>query len=244
MEYKDEETKSLKSFERYLRKTSEEDIPRCSSSDSESDEEKDIPECESSEDSYESEDVKNESEDVTNETEESSVETTKADNSMKTPDRGPKVCDKCHIAFPFESFLKHVTHSKDCLRHYGNQKIATMKKEHRAIAWKQYERNTKKSNADSDSEDDKNQDSEQIKCEGCGILFTIDKFYKHVSHAKKCLSVYGKDRWDEMKKKRRADVDRAKYMKAAKRIVPLKRSKEYSRAKANDSKVSVKTSKS
>ena len=111
-----------------------------------------------------------------------------------------------------------------------------MKKEHRAVAWKQYKINVKKSNADTDSEDDENQDSERIKCQGCGIAFTIDKFYRHVSHSKMCLNVYGKDRWDEMKKKRRAVVDRAKKMKSAKRVVQFKRSKEYSRGKANDSK--------
>ena len=42
-----------------------------------------------------------------------------------------------------------------------------------------------------------------LKCNGCKVEFTSERFFRHVSHAKKCKAAYTDDEWNDMMKDNR-----------------------------------------
>ena len=121
------------------------------------------------------------------------------------------VCKACEKAFPKSKFLNHLSDFQDCKLKYGGEEYIdneVKKKIHN-------DNSVRKNNEDwikawyetcSDSDIDEN-DSENegvvLKCNGCGIEFTHDRFYRHVSHSMACKNAYGEEKWTQMKKERR-----------------------------------------
>ena len=197
-EYLDSESRSLKALGKYLRRTREMDRPSTSSSESD-----------------ESEDDKESSEShVSDELDENSSTNSECSSDENSEVMDNKVCKNCGKKFPFESFLKHVTHVKKCEKFYGKVKMSSLKLEHGEVKWKKHDREKYEAKAQNNGEK-----SKMMKCEGCEETLPEERFYKHVSHSKKCLNSFGKDKWDAMKKKRRADVRKVSESKSGRKKV-------------------------
>ena len=61
-------------------------------------------------------------------------------------------------------------------------------------------------------------------CEGCKESFEMERFFRHVSHSKKCLDAYGTEKWNEMLQERKDFVLKRKARKRSQNFWNLKES--------------------
>ena len=111
-------------------------------------------------------------------------------------------CDGCNTFFFAESFHKHLSHSKKCsdALDEDNKKseVSKMKNLNRLKTIKKPTRI---------------QSSETTICEGCQKPFKIKSLLKHVSHSKKCKSIYGPKKFEIMKQDKRCETNSKYYRK-------------------------------
>ena len=195
-EYWDEESEMLESFEKHLRNGV---MPSHDSSDTDS------SPSESDDDTTWDDNDEDDS-----------------DDSEPKFERGPKQCEGCNKTFQFETFLKHVTHKESCKEKYGEERIQDMKQLCRSATWKKYNKKDKdKVKMISDDRISLTIGCLKV-CEGCKESFLEERFFRHVSHTKKCLSAYGTEKWNEMLQARKQCIEKRKARKKSAKLLSLK----------------------
>ena len=115
-------------------------------------------------------------------------------------------CKECGKSIKQQHFFNHVSNSKKCKEAYGedfikNHKISNQKYHMKNYISKQNNKLIEEFNAANDSDDEDNDLEEMVfKCNGCKIDFIRERFFKHVSHAKKCKAAYSDEEWKNMMK--------------------------------------------
>ena len=116
---------------------------------------------------------------------------------------GRRKCEGCNNFFFVESFYKHLSHSKKCSSALDEEnkksEVSNMKN------LKELDKSKKKIKP--------TLSSESKVCDGCKKPFTNESLLRHVSHSKKCKSIYGAEKLELMKRDKRCETNSKYYQK-------------------------------
>ena len=133
------------------------------------------------------------------------LETSKEKKScLVIPIKYDATCKECGKSIKQRHFFNHVSNSKKCKEAYGEDFIKEHKKSNQRCHMKNYT-NRQNNKLIWDYQDNSDSDVEGLvlKCNGCKVEFTSERFFRHVSHAKKCKAAYTDDEWNDMMKDNR-----------------------------------------
>ena len=135
-------------------------------------------------------------------------------------------CEGCKKPFEMQKFFRHLSHAKKCKNSYGEERYKVLINERRMDndrvsraekrKWANFDDmaiEQKIAEEDGDYWEEFHENGFILKCEGCDESFFTDKFFKHVSHSKRCKEAIGKEKFELMKKEKRKMVRSYSYKK-------------------------------
>ena len=131
--------------------------------------------------------------------------------AKSTLEEQTNICKECKGTFDPKKLLYHISRSDKCKMAYGGEEsvrnmLGAKKKSYNDF----YRRKNNEEWIEAFHEEfpdfDENDPCNKgylLKCIGCNIQFTEDRFYRHVSHSKDCKKAFGEKKWKQIKNERR-----------------------------------------